>query len=155
VAKRGRAAGSGITVPLRSTEVEVKFPVVPVRVSRKNVAVPTSVSPLGEGLSGCQVTLIVHEDTIAEQPGAGEVVNRSGTVGLVAVAIATNVFPELRPIVTSNGSVTELPTVTVPKSKLIGEAVIVSAAAGVRVRTVKEKSTAVEADNTPSRWFLI
>jgi hypothetical protein len=53
----------------------------------------------------------------------------------------------------SNGSVTESPTVTVPKSKLVGNAVILSAAAGVKA--VKENSTAAEADSAPNRWFLI
>jgi hypothetical protein len=161
VANSGSAAGAGISggggaeiaVPVRSTEVvvaEVENPGV--SESRTNVALPTSVPPLGDGLSGCQVTSTVHEDMVAEQPGTREVVDRLGTVGLVAVAKSKNVFPELSPIVTSNGSVTESPTVTVPKSKLVGEAVIVSAAAGVRARAVKEKSTAAEAS---SRWFLI
>jgi hypothetical protein len=63
----------GLAVPLRSTEVEVTPPLV----IRKNVALPTSVSPLGDSLIGCQVSLIVHEDTVAEQPGAGNDVSRS------------------------------------------------------------------------------
>jgi hypothetical protein len=94
-------------------------------VSRKNLTLPTSVLPLGDGLSGCQVTSIAHEDTVAEQLRAVNDKNRSGSLRLTAIAV--NIFPELRPIVTSNGSVSESPIVTVPKSKLIGEAVIVSA----------------------------
>jgi hypothetical protein len=162
VANRGRAAGAGISggggaamaVPLNETESKVTLGTNPLSEIRKNVTLPTSVLLLGDGLSGCQVTLNVHEVMVAEQPGAREVVDMLGMRGLVSVGKAANVFPELRVYEAVSDSVTESPTVTVPKSKLGAENVIVSAAAGVRVRAVKENSTAADAHST-SRWFLI
>jgi hypothetical protein len=145
-----------MAVPLNETESIVTLG-IPSAVSeiRKNVTLPTSVLLLGDGLSGCQVTLNMHEDTVAEQPGARPVVDMLGMRGLVAIGKAENVFPALRLYETASDSVTELPTVTVPKSRLVGEGVIVSAAAGVRVRAVKEKSTAADAHSASSLWFLI